>query len=237
MGNFEISKRKWKYLSFALMGTILVGVTMQQANAATDISQLPQQILNIVKSSVYGNEAIKNQVDTKASQTSVDTANSKLDSLQTDLNTIDTSNLDVAVSTRASQITADAIKAKTDNLPSKFSAPRSFAVNTSIDPADGDTAVVVLTPSESNTIFSGTAFISYKTTGKSDILLKCNPSLSLGDFLGLMSGPTVGSFNVPFACQTLYIQVTDVKDGTEAPAYTVVGSIQFTSSEIEHTVS
>ena len=117
MGNFEISNRKWKYLSFALMGTILMGVIMQQANAASDIAQLTQQILNIVKNSVYGNESIKNAVDAKASQASVDTANSKLDTLQTDLNGLDTSNLDVAVSTRASQITADAIKAKTDNLP------------------------------------------------------------------------------------------------------------------------
>jgi uncharacterized protein YjbI with pentapeptide repeats len=68
----SLSQNKWKFMTFGLLGFILLGAILPQANAATDISQLTQQILNIVKSTVYGNQAIKTAVDTKASQTSVD---------------------------------------------------------------------------------------------------------------------------------------------------------------------
>ena len=76
------NEKKLKYMTFALLGTVLLGAIVPQANATSDISQLTQQILNIVKSTVYGNQAIKNAVDTKASQTSVN-------GLQTTANLID----------------------------------------------------------------------------------------------------------------------------------------------------
>jgi hypothetical protein len=71
-------QNKWKILTFALVGVILLGAIIPQANAATDISQIIQKIYNIVSSADYGNQAIKNAIGNGASQASVNT-------LQTDV--------------------------------------------------------------------------------------------------------------------------------------------------------
>ena len=77
----NISNKKWGLLSFALVGAILAGAMLPQANAAADISQVIQKIFNIVSSPDYGNQAIMNAVGGGASQTSVN-------SLQTTANDI-----------------------------------------------------------------------------------------------------------------------------------------------------
>ena len=77
----DLQKNKWKVLSFALVGVILLGALMPQANAAADISQIVQKIYSIVSNSDYGNQAIKNAIGNGASQTSVN-------SLQTDVNAL-----------------------------------------------------------------------------------------------------------------------------------------------------
>ena len=81
----ENKKNTWKYLSIALMGILAIGLTLPQANAATDISQLTQQILNIVKSPSYGNQAIMNAINGLGSSTAtgadVDNLDDKIDNL------------------------------------------------------------------------------------------------------------------------------------------------------------
>jgi hypothetical protein len=79
MTNF--SEKKWKFLSFGLLGAFLIGAAIPQANAAADISQIVQKIYNILSNPVYGNQAIMNAVGSGASQTSVN-------SLQTTANDI-----------------------------------------------------------------------------------------------------------------------------------------------------
>ena len=81
MESSGFSQKKWKYLSFALLGTFLIGAIIPQANAAADISQIIQKIYGIVSSPDYGNQAIMNAVGGGASQTSVN-------SLQTTANDI-----------------------------------------------------------------------------------------------------------------------------------------------------
>jgi hypothetical protein len=71
----SFSPNKWKILSFALVGVILLGAAIPQANAAADISQIVQKIYDIVKDI---------QTKTNSEQTTL------------------TTNLDVPVSTRAS---------------------------------------------------------------------------------------------------------------------------------------
>jgi hypothetical protein len=58
----SLSQNKWKVMTFGLLGFILLGAILPQATAATDISQLTQQILSIVKSTTYGNQAIMNAI-------------------------------------------------------------------------------------------------------------------------------------------------------------------------------
>jgi hypothetical protein len=75
------NSRKWKYATFAALGVLALIIATPTANAATDNTQLVQQILNIVKSPVFGNQAIMNAIGNGASQTSVN-------SLQTTSNDI-----------------------------------------------------------------------------------------------------------------------------------------------------
>ena len=76
--------------------------TPQASAASSEISRLVQQILNIVKNGTYGNQAIKNAID----------------SLQGSVNGIDLSNLDATVSSRASQASVIALQSDVDALAS-----------------------------------------------------------------------------------------------------------------------
>jgi len=84
----EFSKDKWKFMTFGLLGVILLGAIIPQANAATDISQVVQKIYDIVKDiqtktngaqSTLTNLDVK--VSTRANQTSVDSINSAIRNL------------------------------------------------------------------------------------------------------------------------------------------------------------
>ena len=83
---------KWKFLSFGLMAIIATGFVTPQAFAdmSSSILSVVQNIQSQVNNTTYGLQAIQNNVNSKASQTSVN-------NLQT---------------------TSSAIKTKTDNLPS-----------------------------------------------------------------------------------------------------------------------
>ena len=82
MESSGFSQKKWKYLSFALLGTFLIGAIIPQANAAADISQIVQKIYSIVSSPVYGNQAIMNAVGGGASQTSVNSLQTTADDIK-----------------------------------------------------------------------------------------------------------------------------------------------------------
>jgi len=109
------SERKWKYLSFALMGILGTGIFATQAYAATNPLDTIIALVTDVKNKVNLNLDAK--VSTRASQAS-------LDALQGSVSGLDLSNLDAAVSTRATQDSVDAmqtdvtgIMAQTDGLP------------------------------------------------------------------------------------------------------------------------
>jgi hypothetical protein len=59
----EISKKHWKFATIIMAVMLALMVTTPQANsAAADVSKLVQQVLNIVKSPEYGNQAIMNAI-------------------------------------------------------------------------------------------------------------------------------------------------------------------------------
>jgi hypothetical protein len=59
----EISKKHWKFATIGIAVMLALIVTTPHANAAAvDVSKLVQQILNIVKSPEYGNQAIMNAI-------------------------------------------------------------------------------------------------------------------------------------------------------------------------------
>ena len=93
--NYDNKKRNrspWMYLPIALMGILAVGLTAPAASATTDITQLTQQILNIVKSTDYGNQAIMNAVKalqgSSATSSSITSLQSEVDAIKTKVDTL-----------------------------------------------------------------------------------------------------------------------------------------------------
>ena len=82
----KFQNNKWKYATFAVAGILALIIMTPQASAATDISQVIQKIYSIVSNSDYGNQAIKNAIGNGASQTSVNSLQSTLSSVQTTVN-------------------------------------------------------------------------------------------------------------------------------------------------------
>jgi hypothetical protein len=85
MATSHFSEKRWKYVSIGLMAVLAVGFSFPQAFAAPIDTALSivKDIQAKVTNTTFGLQAIKNAVDTKASQATVDTLSSKLEMVRT----------------------------------------------------------------------------------------------------------------------------------------------------------
>lgn len=159
MRRLRISENKWKYFSFILIAVIAVGITAPRSFAdstssilyiVTNIQKtlLPnlQTTVDSIKTATTDNLDAK--VSSRADGSLYNSARaSKLDNLD---------NLDAKMSD---------VKAKTDLIPSTppNGVTKSIAIDKSVAPGDGKSVLIPLTPSQANTLFSGTATITYIT--------------------------------------------------------------------------
>ena len=109
MENSGFSQNKWKYATIAVLGVLAIVITTPQATGATDNTQLVQQILNVVKSPIYGNQAIMNAINglsgsTASVSTDIGEVSDDIANLETRLNTGNFSQIQVVTVSRESTI-------------------------------------------------------------------------------------------------------------------------------------
>ena len=193
----NMNDNKWKYLSFALMAIIAVpavsNVIAPEAFAAvTDsILTIVKDIQSKVNSSVFGLQAIKTAVDTKASQTSVNT-------LQTGVS---------------------AINAKTNNLPANPASTTDVtsavtdigqvrSVETHLDIPDGDRHVIIPHDYSEKTA-SGHITGLIRISSGATVVVECGTA---DNVLTILQFSADSIINEDFACNGFYI--THVGGGT-----------------------
>lgn len=136
----------------------------------------------------------------------------------------------------------DDIKAQTDNLPADpasstdisnavadIGATQSVRIDVTVNPADGDTQIITLIPSESGKTFSGVVSMRFnpQTTGNVETLF-CN-TIGANEVI-LADTSSFVDFSGSFACSKLTLALVDLSDGTDDPALNVSGAVQYTTS-------
>lgn len=163
MGNY--SEKKWKYLSFALMGVLAVGLLAPQANAAS--KEIHQQIIDILNLNIKPNTDKIPTVDAN-----VGAIKSKTDSLPSD----------------------PASSTAINNAELAIGTAKSVRVVKFDDPADGEVHTFALIPQVEGKTFSGSAIIQLFVPPGSGINIFCNlPQVST--FLASVTGTKPVAFD------------------------------------------
>jgi len=226
------NEKKWKFLSFALIGILGSGALATQAYAVSPTDTIIA-ILNDLKTKIINtNDKVNANLDatmsSRASQTSLNALQGSVDSLQTDVSGIKgkTDGLpsdpasDSNVDTRASQISLDNLQADVDalgvavdDLPSGEGVMKAISLSKTFSPADGSFVRYTIIPQVSGKAYSG--WISGEMQpGENVAAIQC---LHHGRGNSLFSDSTGGILtpNFGFACEELTLFTLDSADGSD----------------------
>lgn len=208
---FEFSKDKWKLLSFGLMAILATGFIAPQAFAAgtKDVLSIVTDIQTAISDPTNGLQAIQNNVNTKASQSSISNLQSTANNIQNSVNNLQTS------------------------VKGLNSSPNSLAISnaTTLTPFGslGDNLQVVFLPQVNNRTYSGHITMSFEAIlAKTDVNIACNNpggSVVLFNHSGLNG---IDSLNTDFACTSLTMAA--VNHDTVNGSFQFSGVIQYQNS-------
>jgi hypothetical protein len=160
-------EKRWKYLSFALIGILAAGGTL---------ASMPQASGHITNQTQHMLEDIYNMVNSIKSR--VDNIKNDVSNVKTDVSAIKTkvdTNLDATVSSRASQTSVDALQSTATGIDSKVTdiqnkittsgseGMKGINLLKTVNPSPGEQVIIELLPTDLEMIYVG--HINVHTTG------------------------------------------------------------------------